>query len=87
MFILDWNGWYTGNFMMTAVYLLVSCCIIMVAASGAFPEPLKEEARSLVWQNWREPLRGKTLGHGLANDRILSGLVLVTFLILYYLFR
>jgi solute:Na+ symporter, SSS family len=75
------------DFMLTAFYLLVACCVIMVAASLARPEPLKEEARALVWGDWREPLRGEAHGHALGNYRILAGVVLTTFIALYVIFR
>ena len=75
------------DFMLTAFYLLVICCTIMVMASLLRPEPLREEARALVWEDWREPLRGKAHGHALGNYRILAAVVLATFVTLYVLFR
>jgi solute:Na+ symporter, SSS family len=87
MFILDWNGWYSGNFMMTAFYLLLICSVVMTIASIQFREPLKEEAKPLVWETWTEPLRGKVEGGGLANYRILSVLVVGVFVVLYVVFR
>jgi SSS family solute:Na+ symporter len=75
------------DFMLTAFYLLVVCIGIMVAVSLWRPEPLKEEARILVWEDWREPLRGEAHGHALGNYRILAAVVLVTFVALYILFR
>jgi SSS family solute:Na+ symporter len=87
LFILDWNGWIKANFMMTAFYLLVICSVIMYVASRLWPEPLKEEAKALVWENWREPLRGDPHGRGLGDYRVLSALVLLTFMVLYYCFR
>ena len=87
MFLADWNGWYQGNFMMTAFYLLVVCCGIMYIASTIFREALKEEARVLVWESWTEPLRAQSLGRGLGNYRVLAGSVLVSFVALYYIFR
>jgi len=86
MFLLDWNGIYSGNFMMTAFYLLVICSLIMYGSSKMYPEPLKEEAKLLVWENWKEPLKSKT-GKGFADYRVLSSIVLVTFILLYYIFR
>jgi solute:Na+ symporter, SSS family len=84
-------AWFTRNvihdFMLTAFYLLVVCCAIMVVISLWKPEPLKEEARTLVWEDWREPLRGEAHGHALGNYRILAALVLGTFVILYFVFR
>jgi SSS family solute:Na+ symporter len=87
LFVLDWNGLYAANFMMTAFYLLVFCSLLMYGASRLFPEPLKEEAKALVWNSWREPLSGDVQSHGLGNYRILAALVLVTFVALYYAFR
>lgn len=87
MFFLDWNSIYQGNFMMTAFYLLVICSAIIVIASYLYPETLKEEAKILVWENWREPLRGEAQGYALGNYRILSIVVFVTFIVLYYVFR
>jgi hypothetical protein len=87
MFYLDWINLYRGDFMLNAFYLLVACIIIMIATSLIFQEPLKEEAKLLVWQDWREPLHGETHGHGLGNYRIMSGAVLLTFVALYCVFR
>jgi hypothetical protein len=61
--------------------------IIMIATSYMFPEPLKAEARILVWEDWREPLRGEAGGHGLGNYRILTVVVLIVFAALYVIFR
>jgi SSS family solute:Na+ symporter len=87
MFFLDWHGWYSGNFMMTAFYLLLVCSALMTAASYIFPEPLKEESKALVWKSWREPLRGEPGGGWLGDYRVLSGVVVALFIVLYYLFR
>jgi SSS family solute:Na+ symporter len=87
MFFLDWNGLYQGNFMMTAFYLLVICSMIMILASYVFPEELKEEAKILVWKNWKEPLKSEVKGFALGNYKVLSGIVFVTFIVLYYIFR
>jgi len=87
IFTLDWNGWYHGNFMMTAFYLLLICSALMFATSRLMPEPLKPEARALVWENWREPLRGKLQGFWLADYRLLAGAVFVTFVVLYAIFK
>ena len=87
MFVLDWNGIYEGDFMLTAFGLLVACLGIMVITSWLFPEALSERARPLVWEDWREPLRGEAHGRGLGNYRWASAAVLVTFVVLYILFR
>jgi solute:Na+ symporter, SSS family len=86
MFVVDWNGIYKGDFMFIAFLLLVACLVIMVVTTFLFPEPLKPEARTLVWENWSEPLRVKC-GSGLSDYRIMSGVILVIFIVLYVLFR
>ena len=53
----------------------------------SFPESLKEEAKPLIWEDWREPLRGEAHGHGLGNYRLASVAVLITFAVLYVIFR
>jgi len=87
IFYLDWNGIFVSNFMMTAFYLLVLCFVIMIISSFMFPEPLKEEAKILVWENWKEPLKGEAKGFVLGNYKILSAAVFITFILLYYVFR
>jgi solute:Na+ symporter, SSS family len=52
-----------------------------------YPEPLKEEAKPLVWEDWREPLRAEAHGRGLGNYRFASVTVLLTFVVLYVIFR
>ena len=68
------------DFMLTAFCLLLVCCSVLVAASLRFPEPLKDEARDLVWEDWREPLRAA------GSYRIVAAAVAVTFVILYSVF-
>src|SRR5882762_3849398 len=63
-FLLDWNNVYRGDFMLIAFLLLVACLSIMIVTSFLFPEPLKAEARPLVWESWQEPLRGDAGGRG-----------------------
>jgi len=87
MFYLDWNGIYHGNFMMTAFYLLIICSVLIVVFSYIYPEKLKEEAKLLVWENWKEPLKSDTKSGLIGNYKFLSATVLVTFVVLYYLFR
>ena len=89
-----WSGVYNvfcryaiDDYMLTAFYLLVVCCTIMFVASKLMPEPLKDAARALVWEDWREPLRGEAHGRGLGNYRILSAVVVAIFALLYYVFR
>ena len=87
MFLLDWNNVYRGDFMLIAFLLLAACMSIMVITSFAFPERLKPEARPLVWETWREPLRGDAGGGGLGNYRVVAILVLLVFVTLYLTFR
>ena len=86
-FLLDWNNVYRGDFMLIAFGLLVACLGIMVVATFLYPEPLKDEARPLVWEDWREPLRGEAGGRGLGNYRVLTVVVLAVFVLLYVIFR
>jgi len=76
-----------NDWMLTSFYMLLACCGIMWVGSILMPEPLKEEARLLVWEDWREPLRGEAGGRGLGNYRILTALILTIFVVLYVIFR
>ena len=73
------------DFMLTSFGMFVICVIIQIVASLAMPEPLKEEARTLVWDHWSEPLKAKC-GSGLSDYRVMSAAVLVMFVMLYWLF-
>ena len=86
-FYLDWFDIYRGDFMLMAFWLFVACVVIMVATTFLFPEPLKAEAGTLIWENWREPLRSGAGGRGLADYRILSAVLLLVFVALYLIFR
>src|SRR5882724_10183001 len=86
-FVLDWNHIYRGDFMLIAFLLLAACVSIMVVTTFLFPEPFKAEAKLLVWENWREPLRGEAGGRGLGDYRVLAALILAVFVTLYLLFR
>ena len=80
------TGWPIGS-MMASFYLFVLCGLLLVIGSYVFPEPLKDEAKLLVWEDWREPLRGEAHGHGLGNYRVLAAVVLAAFVVLYVVFR
>jgi SSS family solute:Na+ symporter len=86
-FYLDWNKIYRGDFMLIAFALFLACVLIMVATTFFFPEPLKEEARLLVWDDWRQPLRGTSGSLASGNYWLLTGLVLAAFVALYLKFR
>jgi solute:Na+ symporter, SSS family len=86
-FLLDWNNIYRGDFMLIAFLLLVACLLIMVATTFLFPEPFKADAQSLIWVDWREPLRQPTAGRGLADYRVAAALIITIFCVLYFIFR
>ena len=86
-FYLDWNNIYRGDFMLIAFLLFVACVVIMVTTTFLFPEPFKAGAKLLIWENWREPLRGEAGGRGLGNYRVLTVLVLAVFVALFFIFR
>ena len=76
-----------GDFMLTSFGMFCICVVIQIIASLRMPEVLKEEARALVWEDWREPLRGQAGGHGMGNYRTITVMVLIAFLVLYVIFR
>ena len=86
-FYLDWNRIYRGDFMLIAFWLFAACVAIMVATTFLFPEPFKAEAGLLIWENWREPLRSSAGGRGLADYRVVSAIILLVFIGLYFVFR
>ena len=80
------TGWSLSS-MMASFYLFVICCLLMIGASWLMPEPLKETARSLVWEDSREPLHPPSHGRGLGNYRVLSAGIFAAFIVLYIIFR
>lgn len=86
-FWLDWNNIYRGDYMMLAFLLFAACSVILIAVSLIMPESVTEEALPLIWEDWKEPLRGAAGGHGLGNYRMASVAVVVVFAVLYFLFR
>jgi SSS family solute:Na+ symporter len=74
------------DFMLASFGIFCLCVGFQVCASLLMPEPLKEEAKMLVWDHWSDPLKAKC-GTGLADYRIMSAAVLVTFVVLYAIFR
>ncbi|MEI6178314.1 MAG: sodium/solute symporter [Verrucomicrobiota bacterium] len=73
------------DFMLSSFGIFALCVIIQVIASLVIVEPLKDEARALVWDSWLEPLKVKC-GSGLSDYRVMSAAVLVMFVILYWIF-
>jgi len=76
-----------NDWMLTSFYMLVVCCGIMWIGSKLMPEPVKNEAKLLIWEDWREPLRGEAGGRGLGNYRLASAAILIVFIVLYLIFR
>jgi SSS family solute:Na+ symporter len=87
MFYLDWEKIYNGDFMLIAFFLFLACVVLLILASLIHPEALKPEATQLVWEDWREPLRGEAGGRGLGNYRVLTVVILGVFVGLYLWFR
>jgi SSS family solute:Na+ symporter len=73
------------DFMLASFGLCCLCILIQVIASKLIPEPLKDEARPLVWEHWTEPLKAKC-GTGLSDYRVMSAIVLAIFVFLYFRF-
>ncbi len=85
----DWHQSLMGigiTSMLMSFYVCVICLGTMVVVSHLRPEELKPEAKPLVWDNWREPLRRTTAGRGLGDYRVISVIVFVTFIALYLFF-
>jgi len=74
-----------ADWMLTSFVACALCVGIHIVCSFVIPEPLKEEARTLVWENWLEPIRAKC-GSGLSDYRVMSAVVVITFVVLYYFF-
>ncbi len=75
-----------NDFMLASFGIFCICVGIQVIASLLMPEPLKEEAKPLVWEHWTEPIKAKC-GSGLSDYRVMSAAVLVTFVVLYIIFH
>ncbi len=73
------------DWMLTSFVACALCVIIQIVATHILREPIKEESRALVWENWTEPLKAKC-GTGLSDYRLMSAVVLVIFLLLYLKF-
>jgi hypothetical protein len=67
--------------------LLMVCMVIMAGTTFLLLEPLKPEAVPLVWEDWREPLRGQAGGQGLGNYRLAAVAVLAVFVAFCLIFR
>ena len=75
-----------NDFMLASFGIFCICVMIQVVASLLIPEPLKEEAISLVWAHWTEPIKARC-GSGLSDYRVMSAAVLIIFIVLYVIFH
>ncbi len=73
-------------FMMQAWWSFVACCVLFVLVSLMTPPPALEHIENLTWEH---PLAVIFHGRitGLLDPRALSGVLLVTMIVLYYVFR
>jgi SSS family solute:Na+ symporter len=81
------NTWIAGvPFMMMAFYLFCICVILQVFFSYRYPSPAMAGKEKLYWTSFREPLQSPGW-KGLGNYKLLSGLLLVTMIALFWIFR
>ncbi len=89
VFLLDWHkdrtGWNVPP-MMATFYLFVLCSTILVVVSFLRPHRHTLESNALVWGNPLDALRAKGWP-GLGNYKFLAGLLFVTMVTLYVVFR
>jgi len=74
------------DFMLLSFGIFCLCVVVQVVASLLIKEPLKEEAKPLIWEHWAEPIKARC-GSGLSDYRVMSAAVLVTFVVLYVIFH
>jgi SSS family solute:Na+ symporter len=74
------------DFMLASFGIFCVCVVILVVATLVIREPFKQEARSLIWEHWTDPVKVKC-GRGLSDYRVISGIVMVIFMTLYFIFR
>lgn len=89
IFLLDWNKEVTGwsfPFMLASFTLFVLCSIVLVVLSYFIPHKHTAESEALVWKSPRMALQGETWS-GLGNYKILSSILFITMVTLYYIFR
>ena len=88
VFLLDWfkesTGW-SVPFMMAGFYLAVLCSAVMVPVSWLFPDPPSAERDALVWSSPLAAFRGAT-GRGLADYRVVAGILFGIMVALYVVF-
>lgn len=73
-------------FMMMTFYLFVICMILQIVLSYVFPVQHTEESKKLFWNSIWEPLQIKGW-KGIGNYKVLTGILLLTMVVLYWCFR
>jgi len=85
-FYLDWNHIVQFDFLLMSFALLIACSVSMVIVSLIAPQPLKADAKELVWDSFGESLRGAPAIPWWRDYRGASALVLVALGSLYLWF-
>lgn len=86
------NKFYPGTllgkipFMMMTFYLFAVCALIQVVLSFVFPVVHTEESKKLYWNSIWEPLRIKGW-NGIGNYKVLTSILLITMIVLYWCFK
>lgn len=83
---LNVSSHVTGGFMMMAFYLFVFCVVIQVTLTLISKQPVPESSAKLCWDSPLDPIR-QPGWNGIGNYKLLSGLLLVIMVVLYYIFR
>lgn len=73
-------------FLMQAWWMFCICCVIYFVASLTTPAPALENIQGLTWEHPLSVVFGKPLTT-ICDPRIFAGLLLLTMIILYYVFR
>jgi SSS family solute:Na+ symporter len=73
-------------FMMMAFYLFCICVILQVFFTYRYPSSASTGKEVLYWTSLREPLQSPGW-KGLGNYKLLSGLLLITMIALFWIFR
>ncbi|MFH1739246.1 MAG: sodium:solute symporter [bacterium] len=88
VFLLDWfkesTGWNIPT-MMTTFYLFLICSTVLVVGSIWKPHRHTAESEALVWKHPLESLEGAAW-RGIGNYKLLSALLFVTMVVLYWIF-
>jgi SSS family solute:Na+ symporter len=73
-------------FMMMAFYLFAACLLMQVTLSYIYPARHTAQSAALYWKSPLEPLHDKGW-KGLGNYKLLSGILLLVMVVLYWIFR